>query len=243
MDNTEYIDNYFKGTRSEAEKQQFENRILKDSLFAEDVAFYISSNGLIEQQLKEEKKQRFREIYEQQKIVSIKQPVKNIRHYLAAASIIFIIILSAIFLSGSKISPQQLADNYIQQNWKTLAVAMGSQDSVETGLGLYNSGKLAEALTMFETLAKNNAANNTNAKKYAGIVSLRLQNYDKALEYFSMLESDTSLYSNPGKFFKALTLLERNKNGDKEAAKLLLIQVRDNDLEGNKEAVEWLEKL
>lgn len=122
----------------------------------------------------------------------------------------------------------------MQQNWQTLGVTMGSQDSLETGLSLYNSGKLAEALTMFETLAKNSTANNTNAKKYAGIVSLRLQNYDKALAYFSMLEAETSLYSNPGKFYKAVTLLKRNKNGDKEAAKSLLIQVRDNDLEGKK---------
>ena len=229
MDNTEYIENYFKGTRSEAEKQQFETRILKDPLFAEEVAFYISATGLIDKQLKEEKKHRFREVYEQQKVVSIKHPVKNIRRYLAAASIIFIIILSAVFLFGSKTSPPQLADKYIQQNWKTLGVTMGSQDSIETGLSLYNSEKLAEALTMFEALAKNNTANNTNAKKYAGIVSLRLQNYDKALEYFSMLEVDT-LNSNPGKFYKAITLRKRNEGRDKDGAKLLLQEVIAKDL-------------
>ena len=80
------------------------------------------------------------------------------------------------------------------------------------------------------------------AKKYAGIVSLRLKEYDKALMYFSMIESDTS-YSNWGKFYKALTLLERDKKGDIEAAKILLQQVRDNELEGKKEAEEWLKKI
>ena len=70
----------------------------------------------------------------------------------------------------------------------------------------------------------------------------RLNNYDKALEYFTILEADTGLYSNPGKFYKAITLLKRNKDGDKDAAKLLLEQVRDENLEGKKEAEEWLKK-
>ena len=92
-----------------------------------------------------------------------------------------------------------------------------------------------------KSLAKNNPTN-SEAKKYAGIVSLRLNNYDKALEYFTMLATDTGLYSNPGKFYKAITLLKRNKDGDKEAAKLLLEEVRDENLEGKNEAEEWLEK-
>jgi hypothetical protein len=239
MDNTEYIENYFRGNNGDAEKKQFENRILNDPMFAQDVAFYISATKLIEEQRKEEKKQRFREMYEKRDVVPMKQPGKNVWQYLAAASIIFIIILSALFLFNNNPTSASLADKYIEQNWQTLAVTMGRQDSLETGLSLYNSGKLTEALTMFEVLAKSN----TSAKKYAGIVSLRLQNYDKALQYFSILEADTSLYSNPGKFYKAVTLMKRNSDEDKEAAKLLLQEVIAKDLEGRREAVLWLEKL
>ena len=240
--NMEYIESYFKGINSDEQKRQFEKKILEDATFAEEVAFYISANGLIQQQLQEEKKQRFRKIYDEQKVVSIKQPVRNLWRYVAAASVIFAVILLTWFLSGEKTSPRQLADQYVQQNWQTLSVTMGRQDSLQTGLNLFNSHKLTEALAMFENLVQKDPAN-SDAKKYAGIVSLRLADYDKALGYFSMLEANTGLYSNPGKFFKAITLLERNRNGDKEAAKVLLQEVVDKNLEGKSQAVEWLEKI
>ena len=242
MENLEFIENYFKGINDDVQKQQFEKKILEDAAFAEEVAFYISANETIKQQLQEGKKQRFREIYDQQKAISIKQPVRNMWRYLAAASVIVAVVLITWFVSGNKNSPQQLADKYIQQNFQALSVTMGNQDSAQAGLKLFNSNKLAEALSIFETIAKNNPAN-SDAKKYAGIVSLRLNNYDKALEYFSTLEADSGLYSNPGKFYKAITLLKRNKDDDKEAAKLLLQQVREQNLEGKSEAEEWLKKL
>ncbi len=246
MENIEYIESYFKGISSEDQKHQFEKKILEDSSFAEEVAFYISVNGIIQQQLQQEKKQRFREMYEQQadqqqKVVSIKQPVKYIWRYLAAASVIAAVGLLSWFFFSDKTSTKQLADNYIHQNFQTLSVTMGDQDSLQTGIDLYNSDKPTKALAIFETLAKNDPAN-SNLKKYAGIVSLRLKNYDKAIRYFTMLEADTSLESNFGKFYKAITLLKRNKIGDKKAAKLLLHQVIDNDLEGKSEAVEWLKE-
>jgi short subunit fatty acids transporter len=242
MENLEFIENYFNGINDDAQTQLFEKKIMEDASFAEEVAFYISANETIKQQLQEEKKQRFREIYDQQKVISINQPVRNMWKYMAAASVIVAVVLITWFVSGNKNSPQQLADKYIQQNFQTLSVTMGNPDSVQAGLNLFNSKKLTEALSIFETIAKNNPAN-SDAKKYAGIVSLRLNNYDKALEYFTMLATDTSLYSNPGKFYEAVTLLKRNKDGDKETAKLLLQQVRDENLEGKSEAEEWLKKL
>ncbi len=241
MDNTEYIETYFKSKNSDADKQAFEKKILEDAEFAEEVAFYISANGLIQQQIFDQKKERFRNLYEQGKVIQIKQPVRNMWKYLAAASVIFAVILVTWFLPGGKNSTKQLADAYVEQNFKTLGVTMGSQDSIQAGLNLFNSNKLNEALSMFEIISKNNPENST-AKKYTGIVSLRLKNYDKALAYFSMIEADKNLYSNPGKFYKAITLLERNNNGDKEAAKLLLEEVRDQNLEGKNEAEEWLKK-
>ena len=242
MENLEYIENYFKGINNDEQKQQFEKKIMKDASFADEVAFYISTNGTIQQQIKDEKKTRFREIYDMQKVIPIKKRVISMWKYIAAASIIVAIILITWFMPGNKRSPQQLADTYIQQNFKTLSVTMGTQDSMQTSINLFNSNKLVDALFMFESIAKNAPAN-SDAKKYAGIIYLRLNNYDKALEYFTMLASDTSLYSNPGKFYEAITFLKRNKDGDKETAKLLLKEVRDENLEGKNEAVEWLEKL
>src|SRR5258708_17787263 len=98
MENLEIIDSYFRDINDNVRKQQFEKRIMEDAAFAEDVAFYISANETIKQQLQEEKKQRFREIYGQQKVVSIKHPVRNMWRYMAAASVIVAVILITWFL-------------------------------------------------------------------------------------------------------------------------------------------------
>jgi len=241
MDNTEYIESYFKGANSDLQKRQFEEKIMQDESFAEEVAFYISANGVVWQQLQEEKKQRFGELYKEGRVISLRKPVKTLWRYMAAASVAAVIVLSW-FLLGDKTSPRELADKYVKENWQILPVTMGTQDSLQTGLDLFNSGKLTDALSIFEKLAKDHPESR-DAQKFAGIVSERMQNFDKALSYFSQLENDTALYSNPGKFYKAITLLERNKSGDKAAAKLLLQQVIEKDLEGKNEAVQWIKKL
>ncbi|MEO7765910.1 MAG: hypothetical protein ABIS01_00745, partial [Ferruginibacter sp.] len=104
--------------------------------------------------------------------------------------------------------------------------------------------KYIPALEIFESLSKNDS--NYTAKKYAGIAALRTENYDKALQFFTRLEGDTELNNNPGKFYKAITLLKRNKVGDNAAAKVLLKEVSDQpgqELEGKEEAARLLKKL
>ena len=239
MDNMEYIESYFKGDNTAEQKLQFENKILNDEGFAEEVAFYISANGVMKQELYEEKKQRFRKIYESHKVITMKPRVKTLWKYIAAASIIIVALFLTWLISVKSSSPHQLADEYVQQNFKTMNVTMGNSDSLQTGISLFNSGKLNEALSVFESLEKSDTSS-SEATKYAGIVSLQLGNYDNALKYFSLLEGDTVLYSNPGKFYKAIVFLERNKEGDKEAAKQLLHEVVDKGLEGKNEAEKWL---
>lgn len=243
MANTEYIDDYFNRSNTDEQKQEFEQRIIHDTSFAQEVAFYISTHNVVKEQLQTQQKERFREIYEQQKVIlPHKQPVKQMWRYLVAACTVAIIAVSRLLFS-SGISPKQLADEYIQQNWKTLDVAMGrGQDSLQQGLSLFNTGKPGAALVQFENMLKHDSAN-FMAKKYAGIAALRMSQYDKALFYFAALARDTTLHSNPGKFYQAVVLFKRNGPADTDAAKKLLREVVVNDLEGSKEAKQWLEKL
>ena len=243
MNNTDYIDNFFKGSNSPEEKASFEQRIVTDSSFAEEVAFYVASLNLLKEQLQAEKKINFRKIYEAQKETPIVQmPVKKWWRYVAAASIFFAVVLAAWFFSTRE-TPQQLAGNYIQQNFTVLNVTMGSkEDSLQTGLRLFNQNKFPAALQQFESILKNDSTND-NAKKYAGIVCLRLGNYDKAINYFRLLEWQVGLYSNPGKLYHALSLLKRNKNDDKAGAKILLQQIIEQNAEGKETAEEWMKKL
>ena len=244
MENTEYIDDYFNEPQTPEKKLLFNQRIEEEESFAGEVAFYISATAAITNEMTDQKKKRFKEIYQEQKIVPAKIiPIMSKWRYIAAACVIAAVIIFSWLINGRQISSQQLADKYIDQNFKTLGVTMGSkQDSLQTGLNYLNNGKLKAALLQFEKLTQIDSTNDM-AIKYAGIAALKLKEYDKALQQFTRLENATNLYSNPGKFYKAVTLMERNKDGDKQTAKLLLQEVIDGDLEGKKTAIEWLENM
>ena len=114
------------------------------------------------------------------------------------------------------------------------------KDSIQDGLRLYNDGQYDAALKQFGSIALRDTGNYL-LKNYMGIVYLKLGNYDKALQYFKQFENDT-LEANPSQINQALTLLKRNLPGDKQKAKELLQQVKDNDLEGREIALKLLDK-
>jgi tetratricopeptide (TPR) repeat protein len=134
-----------------------------------------------------------------------------------------------------------MADRYIAEKFQNLPIEMDTKlDSLQAALNLYNNGKPEDALKQLENLAIHDLSS-ADAKKYAGIVSLQLGQYEKAINYFSQLSAYT-LHANPGKFYHALTLMKRNQPGDLETAKQLLQQVVDQDLDKKKEAEKWLKK-
>ena len=242
----EYIDGYFSGAKTEEEKLRFEKRILEDEEFAQEVAFYISANGLIKSQLEDEKKQRFRQLYNEQKdehkIVPMQQRTKRMStRYLAAASVtVAIILLSWLFLSNYKNSAPQLADNYIEQLQAGVTMA-AKVDSAGTALNLYSEKKYTEALPIFEALIKNRTADE-KVKEYAGLTYIKLERYEDALRLFSEWETKVA-FTNPAKLYKAITLMKRNDKGDVGEAKKLLKEISDKDLDGKATAEEWLKKL
>jgi tetratricopeptide (TPR) repeat protein len=240
----EYIETYFNEELSREGRKEFEQKIITDPVFAEEVAFYLSSNQAAAAAMKKEK-EMFKEIYQQYKQnnqAGRSQPtlLRKLMPWAAAAAVLAGIIfgLSVWFKPDS---PMELADKYMLENFQTLSVTMGKQDSLQVALHLYNEGGVEEALKQFETMARNDTTF-VEAKKYAGIVSLRLAQYDKAINYFSQVEN-TQLYANPGKFYHALALLKRNLPGDKQEAKILLEQVVQNELEEKATAQKWLKKM
>jgi tetratricopeptide (TPR) repeat protein len=245
LDNLEYIETYFNEELSMERKKEFEQRIITDPMFAEEVAFYLSSKQVAAAEMRRER-EKFKEIYQQHKQdnrINRSQPslLRKLLPWAAVAAILAGIIFG--WNTWFKpVSPNMLADKYMQENFQTLSVKMSSkQDSLQTGLGLYNEGRLEEALKQFENILLKDTSS-VDAKKYAGIVSLRLGQYDKAINYFSQVEN-TRLYANPGKFYHALTLMKRNYTDDKQKAKLLLNQVVQNNLEEKETAKYWLRKL
>jgi hypothetical protein len=241
MENTAYIESYFRNELSADEKRQFEQKIIVDKDFAEEVAFYYGVSQAAKNEAHAEKKKRFGEIYQQAAPSQKPGIVQKLKFYSAAAAAIAAIMIS-LYLFTRPVSSKELANEYIQQHFQTLGVTMSSgQDSIQRALSLYNDGKLPEALEQFEKIVRSGGAGNFDAKKYAGIVSLKMNHYDKSLTYFTQIENDSG-FSNPGKLYKAITLLERNNPGDLGLAKILLQQIVRENLEGKETAEEWLKK-
>jgi hypothetical protein len=244
MDSLEYIDGYFNKDSSSEEASQFEKKIQDDPIFAEEVAFYLSAFSACKEEQAEENKRSFREIYRQRAAVEVtftRTRVRRLMTAVAAAAIVAGIMLCWYWWVSPESTPQ-LADQYIQQNLVMISVNLGPGDPMQNALNLYNNKKIPEALQQFENILRSDSANSA-AIIYAGIASLRIQDYGKALEYFNILESRSYLQINPAPFFEALTLMKRNRAGDAAHAKLLLQEIVKKGLIKKEDAQQLLRKM
>jgi tetratricopeptide (TPR) repeat protein len=241
MDNLDYIENFFTSTPGTELTREFEERIKSDPGFAEEVAFYMAAQEVSKEASGFEKKQRFKENYQRNRVVRL-VPVKKIIYYLATAAVVSGLIFGT-YTFFKPVPPQQLAGQYEKERLQTLPVTMsGRSDSLQTGLRLYNDGKFSEALTQFENIIRNDSSSFA-ARQYAGISAFRLKEYDRALSYFEQMGTYKGLYSNPAQILQAVTLMERNLPGDAAKAKQLLQEIVSDDLEGKEYAQEWLKKM
>src|SRR5882757_11212903 len=160
-----YIEAYFKREMSAGEIRQFEQLILEDPAFAEEVAFYLSARHVAQDQGEEERKQRFREIYRRKPSSRPLRTIGRSGWYIAAA--VFAALIFGWYLYQRPVASGQLANRYIEQHWQTLGVSMSSrEDSIQTGLLLYNEGKWQEALRQFENIIRSGNPG-PDIKKYA----------------------------------------------------------------------------
>jgi len=245
-----YIDNFFRGNPGPMQKQEFEKRLKEDPVFAEEVAFYVATINVLKDDAKSERKERFRnfkseEIGEETSEVTNVKPMRSSRKiswaYSAAASLLILLTVGW-FMFGDRATPVEMADRYISTHFQDLGQQMGLQDSIEIGRALFNEGKLDQSLQVFLDIDKRYPDSSDDVKKFIGIVYLRQDQYDKALDYFTQLANMDGLSVNYGPFYKAITLIKRNNPGDSDLAKKLLEQVDDYNLAGSEEARKWLKK-
>ena len=235
MNSLEYIDDYFKGAQVPEATKEFEQKIESDPAFAEEVAFYLAAAGALKQQADAERKERFRTLQP----VAVIRPMR--RGHIASAAAVLVVAVSAFLLFNRQPGMQQLATSYMEDELSVVGVTMGRSDSLQSARQYYNEKKFAQSLAVSEALVLA-YPQSEDALKNAGLSALQLQQYDKALQYFSRLEQQP-LRVNPGKFYRALTLMKRNDPGDEDAAKALLQQVVAQNLDGKAQASKWLDKM
>ena len=239
MNNFDTIDNYFAGQLSDPDKTRFEQQLLTNPELAEATAFYVQARQTARQQAQAERKAGWAALRQRQGVV--RQPAWVPMSWAAAACVL--LVLGFFLLFSPQPSGPELADRYIQDNLTNLPVTMSGQtDTLQLARQAYNSGQFAEAEKLVAILQRPNT-DNTEVLKLAGLVSLRQQQYDKAIRQFHSLSQRTDLRANPGLFYEAIARLKRNQAGDEATARKVLQTVIDQNLEGKKAAKELIDEL
>ena len=259
-----YIEAYFTGQLSDAEKQQFEKQCVEDESFAADVAFYITARQGLRESLLEEKNVLWsadqsspqglvanmqggrspRDIQTEANAASTGSPERarkvSIAGWISYAAAACLILAFAFYFINRQDASDRLASKYVEENYVQLGTKMNtSADSLQLGITAYNQHEYSRALGYFESISPSHP-DISEARMNAGLAYLMLNNYDKAIQRFDQLAAMTELEVNSGTFFKAVTLMKRNKPGDRAAARGLLTKVVQDSLAGSKQAREWL---
>ncbi len=236
MDNR--IEAYFGKALNGEERVQFEKEIRENPGLADEVAFYLATRKAQTDGAREEMLEARHA--EWQQLLEDETPKPRRLWWAAAAAMVVLAVgLTWYMNSPGPSSYEQLAHDYVAEEFQAVNIRMdGSGDSLQLAARLFNDGSLEEASRVTEALLEKDP-DHAEAKKLAGIVSLQLKDYDKAIEHFRQLGAREDLFSNPGKFYEALALLERNKAGDREKAEGLLKEVVEKGLEGKEVVEKW----
>ncbi len=234
------IEDYFEKLLSDTERKRFEEDLRTNPELADSVAFYL----LLKQNAKEDSREKIlaerHAEWQKRSKNSGKSITRQLTYYAAAAVILIAFGLGWYFLNPGIPEKEQLAEVYVKENFSTLSVHMdGKADSLQLAVDAYNKGELNRSEEIVEDILKHDP-NNAEVQKIAGIVSLKLKNYDEAITYFHQLGEQKNLFSNPGKFYEAIAHLQRGLPVDKKVADNLLNEVIDSNLEGKEEAVKWV---
>lgn len=248
----ERIENYFSGGMPSEERKRFEAELENDKALYElfrvyrtidtdmsDAEKYSANEAALRDTL-----QRLNAVYFGSGVPVIRMSSRRRLYRIAlSAAVVLILALAGywLFFQGNA-DPRQLANRYVEDELLHLSLTMdGAGDSLQQGIAAYNDKEYPKALQLFGAVYKAHPDNN-DALKYTGITYLVTKEYDKAIACFEALAAKKELFSNPGRFLKAVTLLQRNRQGDSEQAGQLLQQVIDEKADGSKEAARWLKQ-
>lgn len=230
------IESYFGNTLSGDDRREFEKEIRANPDLADQVAFFLSVRNAQLAARRSRLEERHAEWTQLPKQTSV-----NWGRWIAVAAVVVLICLG-VFRTMNRTEPsyRQLAQTYISEDLMRFRSNQmtGAGDSLQQAIRFYNSGDLKRAGALAERLLEADGSH-AETQELAGLVSLRLKDYDKAVTYFKALGDQVGLFANPGRFLEAVALFERNGPGDQEKAENLLNEVVEKNLQGKKVVEKW----
>ena len=250
--NIERIESYLTANQSPEEKLRFEADLERDKELYALFNLYRTINGEMHNTQKysshetalKSTLQKLNAAYFKSEVPVVRMSAdkKLLRVAMSAAAVLALVLAAYFAFIYTEVSSTQLANRYVKKELMHLSLTMdGAKDSLQQGIAAYNDKNYTKAIQLFESVYKAHP-DNSDALKYMGMVYLVTDEHNKAFQLFTELAAKKELFSNPGLFLKAVTLLQRNLPGDEEQARQLLQQVIDEKAEGSKEAERWLKK-
>jgi len=236
----ERIEDYFDAKLAEAEKRQVEADLVTDSDLADDAAFYLQARVAAQEAAHES---LLKEKHQQWSNLSGHRAKRlSLNNWIGIAAIGLLLILSVFYFNNPfQKNLSQQAEDLLANNLNELPVHLGEEEtSLQSAIQAYNKQQYAQSTEIADSYLVTHPQD-PEALKVLGLAYLQLRAYEKALPYFQQLSAQTALYSNPGKYYEALTYLLRNGSGDEETARKLLNEVVSNNLTGKQEALKLLE--
>src|SRR4051794_40400463 len=147
MDDQQYtdIEDFIKGRYNEEQQKFFEQKIVDDPLFAEEVAHYLCTVAIAKQLKEEDRKEQLKVLYHQQQSEK-KAKIRTIRKWVVPISIAasFIIMMASYFtLFQNKPGSGNIANNKNRNEQKDLTGKKTDSTGIANNTGVESAVKQA----------------------------------------------------------------------------------------------------
>lgn len=160
------------------------------------------------------------------RISLIKFPIKS---YALAASVIIIFSISLLFLYNSGDKKSELI---IYEEGMPVFMGQGNQQSINEFMNLYRLGEYEKAKLLGASLTKVNISDTINY--FMGCCCIYTEEYENALKYLNQINKPPAKFELGLKYQKAFAY---SMSGNKDAAKIILEQLKKNPDQIHKEKI------
>lgn len=247
----EQIEAYLGGDMSSEEQIQFELKMSKDPILAQEVRLsnqvnhHLNEQSWLHEEFKNnEAKKELEEFMRSDEAAELKLKLEkvgekyqenvgssNLKYILGAvAAILVVVLLSTQFWRTSPSNTQLYQKYYTEMDLPSLVKRGSENEALTKGIVAFKTKKYNDAISNFKSYMASTKGKDPLPYAYIGFSHLELNQLDKALTNFDSLLYSNTIDSSRGLWYKSLAYL---KNGKIEEAKKVLNEILKDSLNFN----------